>query len=209
MPDWRVAICVNGYDGIKASLVSTLLDMGLCLGAHVDTKYLPILVPRLNGPTCLNAGISLAQEAIDAADVREPLTHILWMDRDTVLTSDGAIRLLESVDPWHPAVFAVSRDPDHLDLPNLWTTSGERMTDWPDDTLVRVRSAGLAAAAFDADLFYSLRQPWFRWQAEPGGNPQANVCYQFAEQRIPVFCHTGVTVRQAGKAPVYESGVKA
>jgi len=204
--EWRVAICASAYDGLKSPLVLDLLKLGLGLGERKGIKCLPILVPRLRGVTCLNAAIVLAREAIDAADVREPLTHILWIDRDVMLNGEQALRLLESVDDWHPAVFALSRDLDCPDLPNLWSAPGERRLQWPTDSLLQVHSAGVAAAAFDGELFDSLKLPWFRWDASQG-NPNANVCFQFHAQSIPVFCHTGVTARQAGKPTVYESEV--
>lgn len=205
MPDCRVAICASAYDGLKSPLVAGLLNLGLALGWRKETKYLPILVPRLHGATCLNAAIILARDAIAAADVREPLTHILWFDRDVMLTGRQAFQLLDAVDPWHPAVFALGRDQKHPELPNLWSPGGpsvatRRMEDWPSNALVQVRSAGLAAAAFDGELFDSLKPPWFRHDASQA---DGDVCFQFHAQSIPVYCHTGVTPRQMGAPPTY------
>ncbi len=196
----RIAICMSAYDGLNSPLLLDLLRLGLRLGKDRDAKYLPMLVPRLHGATCLNAAIVLSRETVDAAEVREDLTHILWIDWNVMIDGEQAVKLLDSVDPWHPAVFARSQDNTSPTLPNLWSDDGKRLTAWPNDTLVQVRSAGIAAAAFDADLFTSLKQPWFCWQGE---NPNANVCRQFKVQSIPIYCHTGVVAKQIGIAPIY------
>lgn len=204
VPEMRVALCASSYGGLKAPLARDFLELGLTLGALPGSKYLPILVPRLHGPICLNAAITMSLEAISAVQVREPFTHFLWLDRETILTGEQAIRLLGAVDPWHPAVFALARDP-HGDEWQLWDyPDGKRMNTWPADTLVRAHSAGLAAAAFDGELFDSLKKPWFSNEKPKSGHDAlSNVCLHFHIQGIPVYCHTGIVVKQVFAPPVY------
>ena len=177
----RVAICAAACNGLKASLVKRLFGLGLELGKHDDVQYLPILVPRMHGPTCLNAAIHMAMEALSDAGPDERLTHILWMDKDTMLTGAQAFRLLDAVDPRHPAVFAF----DHTAMV-MFRPRDQR------GELVRVQSAGFAAAAFDADLFRELREPWFRWQKTDTVRAEDNYLCQFIEQGVPVYCDLGV-----------------
>ncbi|MBE3088613.1 MAG: hypothetical protein IMZ71_05825 [Chloroflexi bacterium] len=199
MAEWRIAIGASAFDGLKAPLIRDFLALGFAMGVRQDAKYLSILIPRLHGATALNAAIKMAGDEIDNATVREPLTHVLWLDRDVMLTGEQAWQLLNQVDPWHPAVFALGRNPQSRTWSFWeWQDAEHRRLASPPETpgLYRVRSAGLHAAAFDADLFGQLRHPWFRWQPLAGSDPESNVCQSMIAQLIPVYCDTRVVVRQ-------------
>lgn len=169
MAERRLAFLVSAYLGLKAPLVRHLLGLGLTLGRRKDTKIMPVFVPRLHGAACLNAALKMARDALRDVDESQRYTHVLWLDRDVMLTGEQAERLLSAVDPWHPAVFA-------------W--DGAEIPGPSDSSLVRAASARLSAAAFDADLFSDLRQPWFDHWPDTFRN--------FHKQNIPLYCHTGI-----------------
>ena len=206
MPDLRIAICTSLFCGMKAPLLADYMRLGIALGQKKSWKFLAYQVPRLRSVCCLNAAIDMTRTDPSLRDAGEKFDRILWMDYNCMLTPEGAIRLLESVDDWHPAVFAFSRDPDTGQLP-VWEWDADepikRLTTWPDDQLVRISSAGTAAAAFDADVFDVLRTPYFRWGDGqfpwPDTGPEAFVCLHLHRQGIPVYAHSGVWARRLGQ----------
>lgn len=209
MPDMRIAICTSVFAGIRSALLADYMRLGIALGRKKDWKFLPFQIPRLRSVSCLNSAIHLSRTDAVVTAAGEKFERLLWLDYNCMVTPEDAIRLIESVDEWHPAVFAFSRDPD-IDKMAVWEWTGNkpfgRLKEWPENELVRVSSAGLSAAAFDADVFDVLRTPYFQWRDGdfpwPDTGPEAFVCANFHRQGIPVYAHSGIWAKRIGKIEV-------
>ncbi|HUU82294.1 MAG TPA: hypothetical protein VM243_02210 [Phycisphaerae bacterium] len=202
----RIAICTSLFDGMDASLLADYERLGIGLGHRQDWKFLAYQIPRLRSASGLNAAIHMTRTDQTLNDAGEKFDRILWLDHRTMLTPADAVRLLESVDEWHPAVFAFNRDPDTRNV-GVWEWTGDkpfgRLKEWELNALVRVSSAGLYAAAFDASVFDALRTPWFLWvdrdSVWPDTGKEAFVCTHFHRQGIPVYAHSGVWATRLGR----------
>lgn len=206
----RVAICMASYSGCAPEILTQLISVSFALGRRTDWEVMPFIIGRRRCEVACNTAIDLMERAEEQFPKDERFTHVLWFDDDVALSPNSTIRLVESIDEQHPAVFALAFFRQHPYRPSIWKyrqwqgqdCTLEQIYDYPEDELIRVSAAGLCAAAFDRDVFLALDKPYFEWKMgglnRRAATPDGWLCMQLLKQEIPVYCHTGIKTKHLG-----------
>ncbi len=211
-PNVRLAVCMAIFDEHDALASVTLARTAYEVGKRGWGLGL-FPATRAACHVACNQSLSFMEDHERSTGIE--YTHVLWLDDDVAISAENVIRLIECIDAEHPAVYALAfyRQPPHR--PSLyeyrkfngWDANLRLMTDYPEDQLVRVASAGLCAAVFDRRVLKLLSKPYFDWR-ESGKNsspmtPDGYIAAKLYEQGIPMFVHTGIDcTHMGGKARI-------
>ncbi|MBS3821706.1 MAG: hypothetical protein KGY81_08090 [Phycisphaerae bacterium] len=200
----KVALCWASYKGSEPEVVDGLVRMAFSLGRRTGDMFAPFCAKRKQAHLAANHALQLMENAEEASGER--FTHVLWIDDDVVVDAEGTLKLLDSVDDYHPVVFALAFERQNFLKPAIWRSKKfngsrygvEQILEWPEDELLEVYASGLCFAAFNRDVFDAIKKPYFDWvqkgYARNSVTPDGYICAQFEARGIPVYCHTGVEV---------------